>query len=150
MTTFKWLAGGALLAALLAAIAIAVWPTSATDRARDDGEHFGKAVAELRDAQTTSDVHDGLSDLHNAMRDTREHVGGALSEQIDAQGDAIYRAVDGSFGKRTADNDWAHDVYDDQLGGALDDLASQADDFRTTGSDVQQAFWEGVQDGLDA
>jgi hypothetical protein len=150
MTMFKRVAGAAVLAALVAGIAIAVWPMSDTDRARRDGEHFGTAVAELRDAQSTGDVHAGLADLHDALRDTREHVGSAVADQVDAQGDAIYRAVDGSFGKRSADDDFGHDVYDAQLDNALDDLTGQADDFRTTGSDVQQAFWEGVQDGLDA
>lgn len=31
---------------------------------------------------------------------------------------------------------------------ALDDLASNADDFRSTGPEVQQAFWDGYDQGI--
>jgi ABC-type transporter Mla subunit MlaD len=36
----------------------------------------------------------------------------------------------------------------DHAGNALDDLSSQASDFRTNAPEVEQAFWEGVDSGL--
>ena len=42
---------GLLAAALLAAVTIAVWPPSEADKARDDGEQMGQAVAQLYDAR---------------------------------------------------------------------------------------------------
>jgi hypothetical protein len=49
----------------------------------------------------------------------------------------------------TSDDSFSVDVYQAELNTAVDDLAGQADDFRTTGPEVQQAFWDGYQDGLN-
>jgi hypothetical protein len=145
----RWVGGGGLVAAGLAALTLAVWPASETDRARSDGEHFGQAVAALHAAQSPEDVDDALADLHAAASDTREHVGDAIAAQIDDQRDALDRAADGFVGSRTSDDEFSADVYQAELETAVDDLASQASDFRAQGTDVQQAFWEGYQNGLD-
>jgi hypothetical protein len=50
----------------------------------------------------------------------------------------------------TAEDDWDYDVYQWELEDAVDDLTSNAEDFRTTGPEVQQAFWDGYQDGLNS
>ena len=141
--------GGGLVAAGLAALTLAVWPASETDKARDDGRDYGRAVAALYDAQSLTDVDDALIDLHAAAADTREHAGDAVASQVDAQRDALDRAVDGFAGSLTADDGFSADVYQAELETAVDDVAAQAEDFRTQGSDVQQAFWDGYQDGLD-
>ena len=49
--------GGTLLALLVAGVvAIAVWPASETDKARDNGEQVGQAVNHLYNADSSADV----------------------------------------------------------------------------------------------
>jgi hypothetical protein len=148
MYMLRWITGGVLVAAVIAALTVALWPTSEVDKARQDGENVGQAVTDLRNAETTGDVDDALDDLHSAVRDTRDHAGDAVYEHVDAQGDAIYHTVNGFIGAATSD-EWEQDLYEAELEDAVADLSSQADEFRTTGPEVEQAFWEGLQDGLD-
>ena len=65
------------------------------------------------------------------------------------QNDALSRAADGFVGSQTAESDFDRDLYQAELDVAKDDLVTQADDFRTQGPEVQQAFWDGYQDGLN-
>jgi hypothetical protein len=146
----RWLAGGALLAALLTALAIAVWPASETDKARADGEQLGQAVAHLYDAQSSAEVDDALAEVHAAAADTREHAGDAVAGQVADQEDALDRAADGFAGVHTSTDAFDVDLYQAELNDAVDDLANQADDLRTQGPENQQAFWDGCQTGLDA
>jgi hypothetical protein len=148
MYMLRWITGGVLVAAVIAALTVALWPTSETDKAREDGENVGQAITDLRNAETTGDVDSALDDLHSAIRDTRDHAGDAVYEQVDAQGDAIYHAVNGFIGANSSDDEWEQDLYEEELETALEDLTSQAEDFRTTGPEVQQAFYQGLQDGL--
>jgi hypothetical protein len=145
-----WTGAATMLAGVLAVLAVALWPMSETDKARQDGEHLGQAVTDLRNAESTGDVDAALDDLHSAIRDTREHVGDALYEQVDDQGNAIYHAVNGFIGANSSDDEWEQDLYEEELETAVDDLTSQAEGFRTDGPEVQQAFWDGYQDGLNA
>jgi ABC-type sugar transport system substrate-binding protein len=138
----------ALVAAALAAVAIAVWPASEADKARDDGEQVGEAVAQLYYADTEAEVDAALADLDEAVTDTREHAGDEVAEQVAEQVDALERAVDGYVGAVTSEDAFESDLYEAELDVALDDLSTQADDFRTQGPEVEQAFWEGVEDGL--
>ena len=142
------LAIGASLAAVLAAGTVALWPASETDKARDDGERVGAAVAQLQSAATLEEVDAAMVDLHDAAADTREHAGDAVDQQVNDQVDALDRAVDGFVGERTTDDSFEADLYHAELDTAVGDLTSNADEFRTTGPEVQQAFWEGYQDGL--
>jgi hypothetical protein len=144
-----WIAGGTVLVALLTALAIAVWPASETDKARADGEAYGAAVADLYAADTPEEVDAGLSDMRTAAADTREHAGDRVAQQVDDQADALYRAADGYVGSQTGDSEFDRDLYQAELEVAKDDLVSQADDFRTAGPEVQRAFWEGFDTGLD-
>ena len=144
------LAAGTSVAAVVAAAAIALWPASETDKARDDGERFGAAVAQLSSAGTGEEVDSALVELRDAASDTREHAGDAVGDQVSAQADALERAVDGFVGERTTDDSFEADLYHAELDTAVDDLTSQADDFRQTGPEVRQAFYEGYQDGLTA
>jgi hypothetical protein len=146
----RMIAGGTGLAAVLAAGTIALWPASETDKAYDDGQAFGAAVAQLQSADTSAEVDDALAELRVAATDTREHAGDAVAYQVDKQYDALYRAADGVVGSVTAEDDWDYDVYQWELEDAVDDLTSNAEDFRTTGPEVQQAFWDGYQDGLNS
>ncbi len=130
--------------------AIVAWPASAADKAREDGEQVGQAVSALYDAQTYEEADAALTDIRVAVSDTREHAGDAVADQIDDQADALSRAVDGFVGTHTSDDEWDADLYHAELHVAVDDLTSQASDFRVEGPEVQQAFWEGVDEGLAA
>jgi hypothetical protein len=141
-----WFAGGAVALAVLVAVAIALWPQSATDRARADGEAYGAAVAQLRDARSADDVRVALADVHSAAADTRAHAGDAVADQVDAQEDALSRAADGYFGSLGAEDEFTADVYRAQLDVAGDDVADQASDFRAQGDDVARAFADGYAD----
>ena len=139
---------GLLAAALLAAVTIAVWPPSEADKARDDGEQMGQAVAQLYDAQTAAEVEDALVEMSDAAADAREHGGDAVAEQVADQEDALARAADGVIGALESDDEFEAELYQAELEIALDDLESQAADFRSEGPEVQTAYWEGVEEGL--
>jgi hypothetical protein len=141
----RWIAGSGAVASLLAVVAIAVWPASEVDKAREDGEQFGEAVAQLYAADSPSEVDAALIEVHAAASDTREHTGDAVA----AQEDALARAADGFVGMHTESDSWEADLYEYELDVALDDLESNAEEFRTTGPEVQQAFWDGYETGLN-
>ena len=143
-----WITGGIAVAALLAALAIALWPASEADKARDDGEKVGVAVNHLYNAESSTDVDAAVAELDAAVADTRAHAGDAVADQADAQTDALSRAADGFAGSVTTDDEWDYELYQAELDVALDDLTDNASDFRGEGPEVQQAFWEGVDDGL--
>jgi hypothetical protein len=145
----KWVGGGALFVAALVAIVIAVWPASEADKAREDGKQLGEAVGALYNATSADEVDAALTDIDSAVADTREHAGDRVSSQVSDQTDALSRAADGFVGVHTTDG-FDQDLYQAELDGAVDDLSSQADDFRTDGPEVQQAFWDGVEEGLPA
>jgi hypothetical protein len=45
----------------------------------------------------------------------------------------------------TAGDEFSQDIYEWELEDALTDLSTNAEDFRTEGPEVQQAFWEGYR-----
>lgn len=139
----RWIAGGTSLAAILAIGAIAFWPASEADKARADGEQLGEAVNSLYAADTQSEVDAALADVDSAAGDARVHAGDAVYDQVAAQADALSRAADGFVGYYTTDDAWDAEVYAWELDTAVSDLESNAEDFRTTGPEVQQAFWDG-------
>jgi hypothetical protein len=144
-----WIAGGVVTAALLVALAIAVWPASEADKARADGEQLGQAVSDLYYAQSEAEVDAALADVDAAVNDARDHAGDEVSEQVAEQQDALARAVDGFVGATTTDDAFEADLYEVELDYALDDLESQAADFREQGPEVQQAYWEGFEEGFE-
>ena len=144
------LVGGTSLVAGLAVVAIAVWPASETEKAYDDGQAFGAAVAQLQAADTYEEVDDALVELNLAAQDTADHAGDAVYDQVNRQADALDRAADGFVGSHTADDSFEADLYQAELDYAVDDLTDNAEDFRTTGPEVQQSFWDGYQNGLEA
>jgi hypothetical protein len=144
----RWLTGGALGATALTVVAIAVWPASAADKARDDGERFGAAVNQLYTADSSAEVDAALTELDAAAGETRDHAGGAVADQVATQEDALARAADGFAGSLTTTDSFEYELYQAELDIALDDLTSQAEDFRTEGPEVQQAFWEGYETGV--
>ena len=146
----RWIGGGTLAATALTVLTIAVWPASEVDKARADGEQFGQAVAQLQDAQSTAEVDAALVEVTTAASDTADHAGDAVAEQVDDQADALDRAVEGLVGQYSTDDGFEQDLYQAELDVAVDDLTSQADDFRTQGPEVQQAFWDGYDTGLNA
>jgi hypothetical protein len=86
--------------------------------------------------------------MDQAVTDARDHAGDEVGEQVAAQEDALARAADGYVGAVTSDDAFESDLYEAELDVALNDLTSQASDFRAQGPEVHQAFWEGVDEGL--
>ena len=141
----------ALLAlAVVAAATVTFWPASEADKARDDGEQLGQAVNHLYYADSTEEVEEALAEVEDAVADSRDHASDALVEQVEDQGDALSRAADGFVGSLTSDSDFDAELYEVELDYALDDLASQAEDFQTNAPEVEEAYWEGVESGLNA
>ena len=138
-----------LALAVVATAAWALWPASEADKARDDGEQVGQAVNQLYYAESTEEVNDALDELNTAVSDTLDNGGSALDEQVSDQADALDRAANGFVGSLTSDSEFDQELYEAELDYALDDLASQADDFRTNAPEVEQSFWEGVDSGLN-
>jgi hypothetical protein len=147
--TLRWLVGGALVTVLAAVLAIALWPASEADKARDDGERVGAAVNDLYYADTSEEVDAALTELNAAVVDTADHAGDEVAEQVADQEDALARAADGFVGSYTSDDSFEVELYQAELDTALDDLYSQASDFRAQGPEVRQAFWEGVDEELN-
>ena len=144
----RWLCGGLLTAAVLAALTVALWPASEADKARADGEAFGQAVNQLYYADSEAEVDAALAEVDQAVTDTREHAGDEVASQAADQQDALARAADGYVGAVTSDDAFESDLYEAELDVALDDLTNQASDFQAQGPEVHQAFWEGVDTGL--
>jgi hypothetical protein len=138
----------ALIAAALAAVAIAAWPASEAEKARDDGERLGEAVSQLYYAESEAEVEAALAEIDAAAADTREHAGDEVAEQVADQEDALARAADGFVGTVTAGDEFEQDLYQAELEVALDDLTSQASDFRAQGPEVNEAYWGGFEEGL--
>ena len=143
-----WVLGGVALVAVLVAVAVAVWPASAAEEARTDGERIGAAVTDLYYADSTDEVDAALTELGDASATAVDHAGDRVDSQIDDQADALSRAADGFVGVNTADDAFEQDLYQLELDDAVADLDSQASDFRSEGPEVEQAFWEGVDEGL--
>jgi ABC-type sugar transport system substrate-binding protein len=147
MSVFR-IAGGVLAAAVLCVLAIALWPASEADKARDDGERVGEAVTQLYYAESSTEVDAALAELDAAVSDTRAHAGDEVADQVADQQDALARAAEGFVGYYTTDSDWDQALYEAELEIALDDLYYNAEDFREQGPEVNDAFWEGVDDGM--
>jgi hypothetical protein len=143
------IAGGVVAAAVLVALAVALWPASEADKARADGEQLGQAVSDLRDAGSEAEVEAALADIHAAVGDARGHAGDEVSEQVAEQQDALARAADGFVGATTSDDAFEADLYEAELDVALDDLSSQAADFREQGPEIHKAYWEGFEEGFE-
>jgi hypothetical protein len=143
-----WIAVIATFAVIAVMVAVAVWPASEADKARADGKQLGEAVVKLYNAQSSADVDAALADIQAAVADTRDHAGDAIANQVADQQDALARAVDGFVGSNTTGDAFEAELYQAELNVALDDLTRQVDDFRTTGPEVQQAYWDGFQEGL--
>jgi hypothetical protein len=144
----RWIAGSAGGAAVVAAVALAAWPASESDKARDDGRAYGEAVAALYAADSPAEVEAALADVHTAASDARVHAGDAVGEHVAAQEDALARAADGFAGVHTTDDAFEAELYEAELDVALDDLAEEASDFRAQGPEVQRAFWDGFEEGM--
>jgi hypothetical protein len=144
------IAGGTLAAIVLTVAAIAFWPASEADKARDDGEQVGQAVTQLYEAQSAEAVDAALAELDAAVSDSREHAGDEVADHVAEQQDALARAAEGFVGYYTTDSDWDAALYEAELEIAVDDLTREAGDFREQGPEVHEAFWQGVDDGLAA
>ena len=138
----------AIAALTMVGVAIA-WSESETEKARDDGRAVGSAVSAIYYAEDRAEVDEGFADLSNAIEDTRDHAGDAAAEQVQEQTDALGRAAEGYVGSVESADDWDQAVYEAELEVAVDDLRSQAEDFRDQGPEVRDAFWDGVDQGLE-
>ncbi len=138
---------GGLILAAVAILAIVLWPDSEADKARADGEQLGAAVSSLTTASSEAEAEAALADIRTAIEDSRAHLDEYVGGQIDEQAHALDQAVNGYVGAVTADDEWDQDLYEIELDYALDDLYDQAEDFRSEAPEVQQAFWEGFDEG---
>jgi hypothetical protein len=143
----RWILAGTVLVATLVVVAVAVWPASETDKAREDGKQLGEAVTSLYNAQSSDEVDAALTDVRSALEDARDHASSNVSDQIDDQADALSRVADGFVGTHTSDDAFEVDLYQGELNDAIDDLDRQAEDFQNEGPEVQQAFLDGYQSG---
>jgi hypothetical protein len=146
----RWIVGALGLATLVTVVTIAVWPASAADKAHADGKHLGQAVGDLYYAQSQTDVDAAFADMRSALDDTRSHASDELSSQVDQQADALYSAADGFVGSHTSDNEWDQELYQYELDYAVDDFNNNVDDFSNQHSEVANAYWDGLQEGLPA
>ena len=145
----SWALGGLATAAACAALVVAFWPLSDADKARQDGEALGQAVNHLYYADSTEETEDALAEIDDAVADSREHAGDRVGEQVEAQDDALDRAVDGYVGVLTAADEFEADMYQAELDYAVDDLTDNAEDFQEEGPDVREAYWEGFEEGYN-
>jgi len=143
----QWAGAGTLAAVFATSLTIAVWPASAADKARDDGEQMGQAVSALYAADEAGEVDAALADLEVEFSDTRNHAAEQFNEQLSDTQDALSRAAGGFAGAHTADG-WDADLYEAELDVALDDLADQARAIREDAPEVVQAFWDGFDSTL--
>jgi hypothetical protein len=146
--TLRWIFGGAAVAAIIAAVTIAVWPSSASDRAYDNGQNVGQAVSDVRNAETYDELDNALTDVRHSVRDARDDLGDEIDDQITRQQDAFFSAINGFVGANTTGDAWEQDLYDAEYSDAIDAFDQQAEEFRSNGDDVVKAFWNGVEDGL--
>lgn len=144
----RWAGGSGAAASVLAVVAIAAWPASEADKARDDGEHLGAAVAQLYNAQSQEEVDAALTEVQSAASDTRDHAGDQVAERVGDAQDALSRAADGFVGTHTATDSFSVDVYQAELNDAVDDLDHQANDVANDAPEVRQAFWDGYETGF--
>ena len=148
MSAVKAITGAALIALMLTALTIAVWQTEA-DKARDDGEQLGEAVTQVYDADSQSELDSALAEVDEAVSESADHAGDAVTDQAERQAEALDLAVEGYYGAVTTTDEWEQDVYETELSYALDVLSYNADEFRSTSDDVVEAYWEGFDDGFD-
>jgi hypothetical protein len=118
--------GGTLLAAALATLAIDAWPASETDKARDDGERVGVAVNQLYEADDVFEADAARTEIDAAVAGTRLHAGDAVADQVDEHVDA-----------------WS-------LGADVDYILDEAADFRSQCPQVNRAFWDGFESGVNS
>jgi hypothetical protein len=144
----RWVGGGLVTAAAVGALALAFWPATAADQAREDGEQLGQAVGQLYNAQSTADVEAALAEIDAAAADARDHAGDEVAAQVADQQDALAHAANGFVGAYTTGDAFEAELYQAELNVAIDDLTSQASDFRAQGPEVHEAYWQGFQDGL--
>jgi hypothetical protein len=143
-----WVTGGILAVLVLTVAALAILPASETDKAHDDGKQVGLAVNHLYYADSTAEADAAIAELNAAVADTRDHAGDAVADQVAVQQSSLSRAADDYTGALTADDEFDQELYQADLEGTVDDLKAQANDFRDQGSDVHEAFWQGVDEGL--
>jgi hypothetical protein len=144
----RWISAVVALAAAIAVVAILVWPASNAEKAREDGEQVGEAVAALYAADTSEEVDAALVDLDSAVEETADHAGDAVSEELAETEDALARAADGFVGAVTTDDAFEADLYEAELEDALNDLDDQAEDISEEAPEVEEAFWEGYEEGV--
>jgi hypothetical protein len=144
-----WIAGGLMTVCVLAALTVALWPMSEADKAREDGRDLGQAVSHLYYADSSTEVDSALAEIDAAAASTADHAGDRVAEQVNAQADALDRAVNGYVGALTTDDAFEQDLYQSELDYAVTDLSNNASDFQDEGPEVRQAFWDGFEDGFD-
>ena len=111
---------------------------SPEDDAYEDGERMGESVRALFDAPDLDDAQSALNGVRasvdEAADETKEHV----SDQIETQRGSLEKAAEAAS---------SGDLQD--LKAAVQQVASQADSFRSGNDSITNAFWRGFEDGFD-
>ncbi len=137
-------------AALAASLALAGCGNSPEDEARDDGKAVGQATRALYDATTPVDAQAAAADLRASIEDLGDDARERVREQVETQGDTLDKAVQAYQAGRTAaaqggDVEGARN----DLRNAVQQIASQADSYRSGNDSIANEFWRGFEDGFD-
>ena len=134
---------------LAACLSLAACGESPEDEARDDGERVGQATRALYVAATPEDAQKAADELRAAVNelgaDTRERV----RDQVDVQSKSLTNAVDAYRRGGTATTSGGVEDARENLREAVQDIAAQADSFRSGNDSVANEFWRGFEDGFD-
>jgi hypothetical protein len=137
-------------AALAASLALAGCGNSPEDEARDDGKTVGEATRVLYDATTPEDAQAAAADLRASIDDLGGDARERVREQVETQGDTLDKAVQAYQAGRTAaaqggDVEGARN----DLRNAVQQIASQADSYRSGNDSIANEAWRGFEDGFD-
>jgi hypothetical protein len=140
---------GRMVAAVLAAsLALAGCGESPEDEARDDGKAVGEATRALYDATTPEEAQAAAVELRSSIEGLGEDARERVREQVETQGDTLNKAVEAYRAGRTAaaqggDVEGARN----DLRNAVQQIASQADSYRSGSNSIANEFWRGFEDG---
>ena len=137
-------------AALAASLVLAGCGNSPEDEARDDGKAVGEATRALYDATTPEDAQAAAADLRASIEDLGDDARERVREQVETQGDTLDKAVQAYQAGRTAATEGG-DVEGarNDLRNAVQQIASQADSYRSGNDSIANEFWRGFEDGFD-
>ena len=139
---------GRIVAAILAAsLALAGCGESPEDEARDDGKAVGEATRALYDATTPEETQAAAVELRSSIEGLGEDARERVREQVETQGDTLNKA--GEAYRTAAAEGGDVEGARNELRNAIQQIASQADSYRSGNDSIANEFWRGFEDGFD-